>query len=372
MSKLAFASHVAFVGGKEYDGIGNALLEIMPEISEHFTYVKHSMDGKLPSRVLNYDGSKEKSNMRLPVISQVGPLRYLTEILSTIYHFTVKEKADIYIGIDPLNALSGVILRKLGKVKKAVFYTADYSTERFDNKILNQIYHKIDVYCVKNADEVWSVSSKIVDVRRKMGLEDRKNIFLPNVPPTKFDSYRAFNHAKHTLITSGIIDTQLDFENTFKAIADLKDQYPNIKLQIFGSGPQQSPLEKLAKELAISDHVIFMGKRPLSEMLEYVAQAGVGLALYTGEWGFNEYGDSTKCREYFNYGLPVISTATHSTVAEIEQYRAGLVVEKNEAAYKSAICEIFENYDRFSSASAELGKKYSGIHAAVLRRLLIP
>lgn len=370
MKKITFSSHVALINGKEYDGIGNALLEVLPDITDSFIFVKHSMDGKMPSFVINYDKIGEASRRKIPVISRIGPLRYLTEVLSTIYYFCVKEKTDIYIGIDPLNALAGIILRKIGKVSKAVFYTADYSTKRFDNKILNQIYHKIDAYCVKNADEVWSVSSRIVDVRRKMGLDDEKNIFLPNVPPTKFDVYRSLEHNKHTLVTSGIIDKQLDFENTFKAIAELKEEYPDIRLQIFGNGPEEGKLKTLAEELRISDRINFMGKKPLGEMLEYVAKAGVGLALYTGVWGFNEYGDSTKCREYFNFGLPVITTDTHSTVSDLKSFHAGIVAEMDVNAYAEAISNILLAYDDYSKASAQLGSWYSGAHKRTLNRLL--
>ncbi|MBM3210405.1 glycosyltransferase family 4 protein [Candidatus Saccharibacteria bacterium] len=370
MKKVAIASHVAMVEGAEYDGIGNALKEIMPDVTDEYIFIKHSIDGNTRSKILHLSKSKQLKLEAMLVFARPSPLRYVSEIFSTISKFTFRYKIDVFIGIDPLNALSGVLLKKFNRVETVIFYTADYSMQRFSNKVLNSIYHYIDRVCVKHADQVWSVSSKIVEVRREMGLEEGNNVFLPNVPPEKFNKYYTDNRDKHTLVTSGIIDTQLDFVNLFDAINRLKTDYPDIKLKVFGNGPQRPNLEKYIREHKLEEQVLFMGKVPLSDMLSHVARAGVGIALYTGEWGFNEYGDSTKCREYFNFGLPVLSTDTHSTVKEIVEFGAGEIVSLSAEQYEQALRKIFNNYEVYSKQSKKLGEKYSGLHTKLLYRLI--
>jgi len=369
MIKLAVASHVALVDGKQYDGIGNVLIETLEGLSENFMFVRHSMDGLLPSEVHQYN-KKNITKKQLLVISRIGPLRYLTEFIATVFYFTFLKKIDIYVGIDPLNAVAGIFLKKIGRLDTAVFYTADYSVNRFTNSFLNKIYHKIDRYCVNYADQVWSVSSKIVKIRREMGLSDSKNIFLPNVPPIEYAKYRENKREKHTLITYGIIDKQLDFEGVIRAVSNLKEDIPDIKFVIVGNGPEESRLIKLAEELSVSDRIIFKGRQTLPKTLELASKSGVGLALYTGAWAFNTFGDSTKCREYFSYGLPVISSDTHSTVDEIKAFNAGIIVKLSQVDYENAIKKVISNYDTYSSHSLSLGKKYEGIHRKMIQELL--
>ncbi len=370
MKKLAIATHTALINGKEYDGIGNVLRDNLNDIGSEYYFVRHSMDGKLPSRIELQNANSRPTFHKLAIISKVAPLRYLTEIMSTFTFFTFVKKTDIFIGVDPLNTLAGVLLKKINKVEKIVFFTPDYSPKRFDNIWLNSIYHSIDKYCVKNSDEVWSVSTKICQIRREMGLEDTKNIFVPNVPPTKYSYLQSNKHYRHRLITYGIIDNQLDFKNSILAVKELSKKYPDIEYEIIGNGPEEKALNNFIKKNSASKYIKLLGHMTLEETLKHASRAGVGLALYTGAWGFNQFGDSTKCREYMFFGLPILTTDSHSTTGEIVSNKAGIVSSMKVSEYVSAIEKIFDNYDHYSSNSRLLGQKYDGIHKTLLIALL--
>lgn len=370
MSKsVAFASHVTLIEGKEYDGIGNVLKDVLPAISDDFIFVRHSMEGGLASQVQYFDKGVVTRTKELGVISGIGPLRYITEVISTVRFFK-KNPVDVFIGIDPLNALAGVILKKAGAVKKTVFYTADYSVNRFSLKLLNYIYHRIDMYCVTQSDEVWSVSPRIVKIRESMGLASKKNILLPNVPPEKYNYMKDNVHNRQTLFTCGIVDTQLDFESSIRAVSILRDEFPDLQLVVVGNGPEVERLEALAVELDVVERVHLKGRRDLSGTLDEMSKAGIGLALYTGVWGFNEYGDSTKCREFANFGLPIITTDTHATVPEIVEYEAGVVTEPGVEHLVTAIKKVLEHYDDYSEKSVQLGAAHTGAHRKILQRVL--
>lgn len=371
MKRLAIASHVALIDGKEYDGIGNALQEALSTTSVDYYFVKHSMEGNMASSICAYMSGKEEGRGKLRfVIRRPGPLRYVTELIATVVHFSFSKKVDVYIGIDPLNALAAVLLRKLGRVQYCVFYTPDYSEKRFGSNLLNNVYHAIDRYCVRNADEVWSVSTKITEIRRSLGLSEEKNILVPNVPPAKFAPLQKNKKHEHTLIMYGIVDTQLDFEGSIRAVKALSKKYDDIQMYIVGNGPEETRLKQLAKTLDIDDRIQFMGRKPLADTLELASKSGIGLALYTGEWAFNAYGDSTKCREYFFFGLPVISTDSHATVPEIIESEAGIIVEQDVQKYVEAIEQVFADYATYSHASKALGKKYSDTHKKLILNLL--
>ena len=365
-------AHATFANGKIYEAPANTLVETLVDKHENFFYIRHSIDGKLKSTAYQYkDGLLLKETV-LFCISHPAPLRYIAEIASTVLHLirTSKGKNDCYIGLDPLNAFSGIILKKLGFVKKAVFYTADYSRKRFVNKILNKIYLAVDSFCVNNADEVWNVSSRIVAVRKEMGLDDNKNIFVPNMPSGIYKKFTNNQKNHFHLVSLGIVSEQMDYQNLFDAVSDLKQNYPEILVKIIGTGPKEEEYKKYIADKKLQNHVIFMGHLNHERALEEISKSGIGLALYNGKWDFNYYGDSMKCREYFCYGLPVITTNTHSTVEEIGESKAGIVCNPDKDAYIKAIKAILLDYNPYSQNSYSLTKKYEGVHEKLIKKLL--
>ncbi len=370
---LTIVAHATTEKGKIYEAPANTLVETLKSQGKDFTYIRHSIDGKIKSTAYIYkNGGVVEKNVPM-VISKPAPLRYVTEILGTIYYFLRNRKQAekvYYIGLDPLNALTGLVLKKLGLVKKVVFYTADYTKKRFTNRMLNNIYLTVDSFCVRNADEVWSVSSRIVDVRKQMGLNDTKNIFLPNVPSPEYKQFLGNQKNKFHLVTLGIVSEQMDYIGIFDAVKDLKNKYPELLLKIIGSGPKEEEYKKYVETHLPKGCVLFMGYLTHNVALEEISKSGVGLALYNGKWDFNYYGDSMKCREYFCYGLPAITTDTHSTVMEIATSGAGVVCAMGKEEYKKAIEQILNDYQMYSERSKRLSALYQGLHEKLLNSLL--
>ena len=365
---LVIATHATSINGKIYEAPSNTLTEILKAEKKDFLFLRHSMDGSFPSILYFFNGGIQARSRNLHVFSSISLLRYVTEILSTVVFFLFNgTKVDTYIGVDPLNAFSGVLLKKIGRVHRVIFYTADYSHERFKNGILNSVYHILDTFCVKNADYVWNVSSRIREIRKKQGLSDEKNIFVPNVPSSDYKKYLdAHGRNRYSLVSLGIISEQLDYIGVFDAIRNLKSKYPDIRLKIIGNGPKESEYKAYVDEIGINDRVEFLGYLDHGRALEEISKSGIGLALYNGKWSFNYFGDSMKCREYFCFGLPVITTDTHSTVDDIKNAKSGVVCSQDKASYEAAIVDVLENYDTYSTASFGLARKYDAIHTGLL------
>jgi glycosyltransferase involved in cell wall biosynthesis len=203
-----------------------------------------------------------------------------------------------------------------------------------------------------------------------MGAKQDKNLFIPNIPSNEYKLFLKNQRNKYQLITLGIIDKQLDYYNIFDAVCELKKKYPSIILKIIGNGPKENEYKKYVIKNNLQKNVKFLGYLDHHRALEEISKSGIGLALYNGKWGFNYYGDSMKCREYFSFGLPVITTNTHSTVEEVKEFKAGIVCKMDKEDYKKAITEILKNYKNYSSCSYELAKKYNNVHAKLISQLL--
>jgi glycosyltransferase involved in cell wall biosynthesis len=370
---IIITNHTGLVGGNIYEGTVNTIIETLIGEEKDFIFVRHSMEGGLPSMIYTYKQGKLIGEKKLFVISRIGFLRYISEVFSTLRYFifNTPKGGSVYIGVDPLNAFTGVLLKKFGKVKKTIFYTLDYSPQRFTNKILDYIYHRIDQFCVKYADETWNVSSRIFKIREDMKISAGKNIFLPNIPSEEYKKYFNNKKQKFHLISLGIIGSQFDYFGIFDAIEALKSIYPELLLEIIGNGPKEDEYKKYVVEKGMSENIKFLGYLDHEAALEKISNAGIGLALYNGSLNFNYYGDSLKCREYFCFGLPVVTTDTHSTVDEIKEYNAGIVCEMNKDEYKDALIKIFENYELYSQNAYRLARKYEGIHAKILTKICL-
>ncbi|MEK9155701.1 MAG: glycosyltransferase [Patescibacteria group bacterium] len=317
-------------------------------------------------------GGKVFSEKKLWVLSKISIFRYATELISTCLHLAVHARRSdlVFIGVDPLNALCGILLKKIGRTKRIIFYSADYADKRFGNKILNYFYRLIDRICANYADSVWNVSSRILQ-RRKF-LSDDRNLFVPNVPSDDYKKYLNNKRDKYQLITLGVIGDQLDFKGIINAFFDLKIKYPKLSLKIIGSGPKERYCQDYVKAKKLDDTIQFLGYLNHHRALDEISRSGIGLALYNGKWNFNYYGDSMKCREFFCYGLPVITTDTHSTVDEIKLSGAGVVCRMKKDDYKRAIVAILNDYNEYSKKSYGLAAKYQGIHSRLLSDLLMP
>ena len=109
------------------------------------------------------------------------PLMYLKDFAYTFFWvFKSKERFELFVGVDPLNALAGVLLNKLGRIRTVIMYTIDYVPQRFHNRLLNRFYHQIDSYCVKNSHKIWNLSPRMAKEREKKGvITNQKQIVVP-------------------------------------------------------------------------------------------------------------------------------------------------------------------------------------------------
>jgi len=55
---------------------------------------------------------------------------------------------------------------------------------------------------------------------------------------------------------------------TLRAIAELRGEYPELRVRIVGEGPELRRLQGLALELGVDEHVDFFGRRTRSEVAE--------------------------------------------------------------------------------------------------------
>lgn len=278
-------------------------------------------------------------------------LLYIKDFLYTQYWcFKMRRKIDVFWALDPLNAFSGLFLKKLGLAGKVVYYSIDYFPQRFKNRILNSIYHLMDKICVKYLDETWNISPTMVDAREERGMKRERYSRQHTVPVciwfkrTKRRRFDMINKKK--IVYVGLVDKNAGLDLIIKALPQIIKKVPGVSLEIMGSGPEEELLRKQADKSGILKHIIFHGivkeRERVEEILSYSA---VGLATFNPITFGREVknADPMKIKDYMLFGLPPIVTNCLATADAIRKAKCGIIIRFRAQELVDAITELLGN-----------------------------
>lgn len=275
----------------------------------------------------------------------------IRDLLSTIeLLFRLRKRYDFFIGLESIFTLGGIILKKIGFVKKVIYYVSDYTPNRYSNKLFNDLYLLLDRFCCYHSDFIWDVSPAMQPARIKVGLDAKKCasvILVPNALFPKQISYLPVKKIKpYSLVFAGTFGPENGLPIAIKAMKKIISKIPQVRLHILGGGQTpESELKKIAEEQGVEKNIIFHGFiSDAIELSKLIKEFAIGLAPYMSfpdstRW----YADATKIRLYFGAGLPVITTHVPPFGKEVRKKNAGLIIKDNEKELANAVVKIFKN-----------------------------
>ena len=272
------------------------------------------------------------------------------------------QKYDLYVGFENLNAFVGIQLKKLGRVKKIIFMTPDYSHTRFKNKLLNTVYHWLDYYCLKNSDFVWNSSSVMVYEREKRGILKKyrtKQIMVPDgtdiVKQIPFEKRN-----RYEIIFVGHLKTGMGLEMLMEAFGEVKKKLPYAKLTIIGSGPIEKKLKIQSVKIKDVEFTGFMGN--LKDVYKRLTQAMIAVAPYEKN-ALSENTDPGKVKLYLSAGLPMVITKVPLVALEIAKEKCGIAINpSSRKEFTQALLKLLTNDNllkQYIKNTQKLTKKYS-------------
>lgn len=280
-----------------------------------------------------------------------GVLRFIKDTVYTLLWLLLcSPRLHLYVGANNLNALAGVWLRWLGKVDRVVFYTIDYVPQRFDSWLMNEIYHAIDRFCVRNCDQVWNLSPAMADAREKRGVPSRyraKQIVVPTGTGVSAGAEWPSNMDRNRIAFMGHLRPGQGVETLILALPEILREVPEARLRIIGTGPLEGELRQKVSKLGLDGHVEFTGYvEGYNEMLDKLAQCGLAVAPYVDDGRtYTRYSDPGKPKDYAGAGLPVVITRVPLVAWEIERCGAGLAIDDDIDQLVSAILSILRRSD---------------------------
>lgn len=288
---------------------------------------------------------------------------------------------DLFIGLEAINLLAGLFLKKIGKVKTVVYYVSDYSPTRFGKTLFNSLYLALDRFCVKHADFTWDVSPAMKKGRIEAGLSEQDMKRVLHVPnglfPSQIKSLPVSKRILNSLIYMGALYPEFGSDLAIRALGEIKKKIPDATLHIIGGGDGLERLKNLVKKLNLEKSVVLYGfVEDNSEMAKIVRNLYLGLAPYrTGDsssrW-YGWYGDSGKIRQYLAAGLPVVTTQVPPLGVHIVNLGAGVLANDTLDSFSKEITRLLldkDLYTRLAYMAEEISKNntWENVYSKALR-----
>ena len=277
-------------------------------------------------------------------------------------------KWDLFIGSNNLNAFAGVILKKIGIVKKTVYYTIDYDPQRFESKLLNRMYHCIDRFCVKYSDVTWNLSPRMMGARKKyFNLTGGNQITVPiGIWYDKTPRKKISDVDKNTLVFMGHILEKSGVQNVIKAIPEIIKKVPKFKFLVMGGGKYLTELIDLSKKLLVEKHVEFTGYIKNHKYIEErLSRCTLAIAMYkkveiNGKINCTYFADPGKIKSYLAAGLPILITDVPHNAKDIVKQGCGKIITNTPSSIAEAVISMIsdEKIAQYKINAIKYAKKF--------------
>lgn len=315
-----------------------------------------------------YENGRLIRKERISIFKGPEILQYLNHFFLTIWLFIKLHSAfDLCIALENLSFISLFYFRYLGFIKRIVYYSVDFTPQRFTNPLLNNLYHSIDKFACTRSDINWVMVKEQIKARKN---RDRGKI-----------KYSPFVLAgigyKRSLIKISQI-REIDFYNIIFAggllensgphlgiqtLPYLVKKFPKIHYTIVGKGAYEDTLKESVKKLNLERYVIFTGYiKSFQKMTQVLSKASIGLAPFAPKSNSLSYfSDPSKIKLYLVCGLPVITTEVTTIAPLIQRTKSGIIIDFNEKSLYKALDYLLSNkrrYQSYKKAAIKLSQKY--------------
>jgi glycosyltransferase involved in cell wall biosynthesis len=350
-------------------GIDDELVSYLQQYSPHriinvkFPFI-YSRDGAIRIKSIDKNGIKTCTKSKIKFYKP-EPISYIKDIIWGIwYGIWYLPTMNVFFGMNNLLSLVGIILKKIGKVDKVVYYIIDFTPKRYTNNILNSIYYAIDTFVLYHSDLVISLNYEMIKGRINRGDLDESKINFHIAPFGNHSSKRIksdYKNNKHNLVYFGGIMKSKGCELFVPIMQSLQDKgFNKIKFHIIGGGDTDW-LQEQVKQSNLENSIKIYGRIEKTEDIDKILlSSGIAIAPYYPEDknNFSYYADPGKVKVYLGCGLPIVITDVPPIAKDIQSSKAGLITEYKADKFADSIIEVYNSYDKYSKNAIIMGKEF--------------
>jgi glycosyltransferase involved in cell wall biosynthesis len=153
-------------------------------------------------------------------------------------------------------------------------------------------------------------------------------------------------HENHPLLVyGGVIAKIRQLDRLIEAFKKVRRTYDDAKLLMVGDGNALDEIKTLVRSLQIEKSIIFTGRIPHDEVVNYIGMADIGISYIPINENYN-YNPPLKTFEYLACGLPTIATRTVSNCKIITDGFNGILVDDTPEAVAMAIISLLKDKNK--------------------------
>lgn len=295
--------------------------------------------------------------------------QYLIQVFLTIWLFIkIRSQIDLCIVLENLSFISLFPFRILGLIKRIVYYSVDFTPQRFSNNLINNFYHLMDRFACTHSDINWVMVKEQINARVRRDPKNTKYSGFALAPiGYKTDLIDIISVEKinfYQLIFAGALLENSGPQLGIEALPSLIKKFPQINYTIIGKGEFEKNLRDLTKKLGVQKFVKFLGYiDSFKNMTKIISKGSIGLAPFVPvENSLSYFSDPSKIKLYLVCGLPVITTNVATIAPLVHKRKAGLVVNYTAKELTQAISIMLSDkkkYQKFKNSAIKLSQKYN-------------
>ena len=311
------------------------------------------------------ENGKENFNV---LFTKINSLNYVFQFFYSFY-FQLKlfEKCNVIISCNPLNCFPTLLIKKIFRKKyKVIYFSIDYSSNRFSNKLINLIYQFFDKYCYKNSSYNWDISptmisKKINRYKSKKEVSQIKNKTMI-VPvgiwsPYNENKKKMINKNKIRFIYIGHFLKRNGIYDIIDCLTSIEKKI-NFEMVYIGGGDETPNLVKKISDSNLKNKVKIISWVEKSDIYKYIHNSDFSFALYQ-KCEETYFCNPTKIIDYISCGTPVITTKNNFMGNIVEESKSGIILENHDEFLKKIIFLSNKNtYNLYSENSYKLSNKY--------------
>jgi glycosyltransferase involved in cell wall biosynthesis len=288
---------------------------------------------------------------RMKLFFEKGALFYI-EFHIRLFFYLLFHPKDIFIANDLDTLLPNYLVSKLYG-KQLAYDNHEYFTsvpELIARPHIQKIWKSVERFIFPKVKYIYTdnyAKRKLFVDEYKVPVEVVMNVPIYN-PDLKLDEkYRLPQlQNKFVIIYQGTgINVERGTEELTEAMRYLDDRF---LLMYVGSGDVMDKLKSIVKEHRLENKVLFVGKVPQHELVQYTLQAHLGATLDKPISDNYIYSMPNKLFDYAHAGVPVLASRLPEVERMINTYNIGTYVESHDPKHIATVIEsAYNDKDRY-------------------------
>lgn len=174
-----------------------------------------------------------------------------------------------------------------------------------------------------------------------------RNLFSPSGEDKKHNLRSSLNfHGNDSiLVYCGVIASLRQLDRLIEAFKKVHRTYDNAKLLMIGDGNALDEIKALARSVQIEKSIIFTGRIPHDEVVNYIGMADIGISYIPINENYH-YNPPLKTFEYLACGLPTVATRTVSNCKIIKHDFNGILCNDSPEDVAMSIVNLLRDKDK--------------------------